>query len=180
MKRLLILTGSAALLSIFAGCQKGGKGDDITMAANKQFPKFLVGTWADNSDRWELTIDAHGNVTSMRHPFISVPVDITRGDAYEEGRDGAHSVYILGPCTARYDRQKRELDVVINIDSFEIVLPIGTAEGKMIEYLKGPVSEDGSTWMAQWVNYVEMDGVEKPDLDSISPEPVAFTKAKPD
>jgi hypothetical protein len=180
MKRLLVLMGCVFCLSGLAGCQNGGKGSDATTGANEQFPKFLVGTWRDNSDRWELTINSSGSVTSMRHPFISVPVDITRGDAYEEGRDGAHSVYILGPCTARYDRQKRELDVVINIDNFEIVLPIGTAEGKMVEYLKGPVSKDGLTWMAQWVNYVEMAGVEKPDLDSISPEPVAFTKVKPE
>ena len=178
MKQLVVLVGCAVLLTGLAGCRSAGKEVKVTTAEDNRFPQFLVGTWRAENEKWELTFSSDGSILTIRHPFVTVPISLAEGGAYEEGREGAYSVYVMGPCTARYQPDESELKVKITIDYFQVVLPVGTAEGKMVEYLTGPVSEDRTTWTAEWVNYVELVGQEKPDLDSIPRETVIFTKVQ--
>lgn len=179
MKRLLVLAGCAVLL--FSGCQELGgdrRAGEVIIEGDGEFPQFLVGTWRADDVRWELTFDCNGSITSMWHHFVSVAIDVAEGGAFEQGREGAHSIYVLGLCSARYDRSKGELSVEITIDYFEVVLPVGTVEGKMTDYFTGPISEDGTRWTAEWRSYGELVGADKPDPNSIRPKRVVFSKVQ--
>jgi hypothetical protein len=136
----------------------------------------LAGTWKAQGGKWELTFDSDGDISKIRHPFVTVEIDVTEGGAYEEGKDGAHSIYAMGPCAARYDPNKRELDVEINFDYFKVVLPIGSFEGKMIDRLTGRISEDYKSWTAGWTNFGELDDLMKPDPNSFRMVQMVFTK----
>lgn len=171
MKRLVILT-SVCLFVFFAGCKKYAKENtDLS-----RFPDFLVGTWESDDDRWAFTFEADGSISSMRHCFVTVPIDIQEGGAYEQGREGAHSTYVLGPCVANYDSAEHKLTVEINIDYFEVVLPVGTFEGNMRDYFEGEVFADELVYSAKWTNYAELVGAEKPDPNTLTAEKIVFRR----
>jgi hypothetical protein len=173
VKRLLVLLGCAFFLSVPGGCQSA---EEAVVGPKGQFPDFLVGAWQSQGGKWGLTFDSDGSISTIRHPFVTVEIDMAEGGAYEEGREGAHSIYAMGHCTASYDPNKRELNVEINFDYFKVVLPVGSFEGKMTDRLTGPISEDGITWTANWINYAELVDLMKPDPNSFSPIQVVFEK----
>ncbi len=178
MKRLTLLVGCAIFLLTLESCCNNKKDVEVITGKDRPFPDFLVGTWKAQGNKWGLIFDSDGSISLIRHPFVTVSIVPAEGGAYEQGRDGAYSIYVMGPCTARYEQSNNELNVEITIDYFEVVLPIGTVEGKMSDYFRGPISRDGTTWTAAWVSYAELVGAEKPDLNSIKPETVVFTRVQ--
>jgi len=160
------------------GCPNNGRDTEIINEKGGNFPDFLVGTWQMQDDKWELTFDSDGKISLIKHHFVTVPIVPAKGGAYEQGRDGAYSIYTMGPCIAQYDRASRELNVVITIDYFQVVLPVGKFEGKMTDSFRGRIYNGDTTWAAAWVSYVELDGAENPDPNSIQPVKVVFTKVQ--
>lgn len=176
MKHFIIILIFSLCVSVLTGCR--GAGRDVVSRPDQggHFPQFLAGTWRSEDQNWEITFDYTGNIVTIRHPFITVPVNIEEGFANEQGREGAYSIFIMGPCTAQYNRSKSELKVKIKVDYFEMVLPVGKMEGEMEDYLTGPLTEGNAVWKADWVNCVDLAGQPEPDPDLIPAEPVIFKK----
>jgi hypothetical protein len=172
MKRFFWI--AAILVFCFAGCNNG----NVVSVHKDKFPSFLAGEWKSDDDKWAFTFEPDGSISTFRHFFISIPIKVEEGGAYEELKENSYGIYVLGPCFAEYNSQKRILNVEINIAHFEVVLPIGTGEGSMKDTFRGIVSEDGMLWNAEWINYAEFVDAEKPDPNSITPEPLVFRHIK--
>lgn len=178
-KKVLVLTVCITVFSGLCGCQNASKGDrgvEVSIEEDRQFPKFLVGTWKADDGKWELTFDCDGSITSMRHYFVSVPIDVAEGGAYEPLSGDFYGFYALGPCQADYNPDTRELNVTIIIDYFRLELPVGVGEGTMTDRFNGPISENGRTWNVSWLNHVQFVDVDYLDPNTIAPKSLTFTK----
>ncbi|MHC4455508.1 MAG: hypothetical protein ACYS0I_00210 [Planctomycetota bacterium] len=177
--KVLILTVCITVLSGFCGCQNaggGGRGAEVKVEEEEHFPKFLVGTWKTDDGKWELTFDYDGSITSMRHYFVSIPIDVAEGGVYEPLGGDFYGFYILGPCQADYNPDTRELNVRIIIDYFRLEVPAGVSEGTMTDRFDGPISENGRRWNVSWVNHVQFVDVDYLDPNAIPPKSLTFTK----
>lgn len=167
MKKIFIITVLSCVILLFFGCQQ--QQNDKTKNEKMQnrldtneFPDYLVGTWQpipENKNRWRFTFEPDGTISKFRH-FIGMEIAAGEDSIVETGPTGAKAVYNMGPCTAEYNKQTRELTVIVIMEGYMYEFPNGSMEGNMNDYLIGNVSKDGSTWEANWVNYTQMYGSE--------------------
>jgi hypothetical protein len=178
MKQLLVLAGCAIFLSAVAGCQNGNKDAMTAVGRNSQFPEFLAGVWESQTPdyKWAFKFERDGSISKIIH-IVAKEVDLNEGGVFWTGPDpGTYAVFVMGPCEAQYNKHTRELKVKIILDYFQMVLPQGQVEGTSNEYFQGPVSADGKTWKADWLNYSWLKGGDLPDPNTLQPEPVTFKK----
>ena len=174
-KKVLLLTLCLTVFSGLCGCWNAGRGDrgiGVSIEEDGQFPEFLVGTWRPNESRWLLTFEADGRISKMRH-FGGMEIDVAEGGLWEQWRDNIEALYVLGPCEARYNTETRELSVTIVIEEFIISSPNDSLEGSFHDYLTGRVSEDGTTWKANWTSTSEIIGS---GSGTVGPKQLTFTK----
>lgn len=167
MKRLIILSTCILLLPA-AGCRTAAHNknalEPIAESPGK-FPEFLVGTWRaqyaedsveartfEDPTHWAFTFDPNGAITTVKHFFVTLPINVAEGGVHTPLKAGSYAYYALGPCQVDYKSATRELSVKIVLDHFHIELPTGAMEGTMTDWLSGPVSPDGRTWNAAWHN----------------------------
>jgi hypothetical protein len=182
MKRLLLIIASGVffLFGLY-GCENGRKlsshdNDSHNPSETSHlFPEFLVGTWKTGKAKWVFTFEPDGSISSFNH-FIGMKFNVSEGGLSEIGRDEVTSTYFLGPCKATYNPVTRQLDVTITIEHFNIDFPDGRMTGSFVDYLSGPVSQDGKRWMVNWLSYSTIDGATPPDPNIIRPASLAFRK----
>jgi hypothetical protein len=177
---LLIITGVFFLVGM-DGCQQekkspsSGPGSLLSDKSSNLFPEFLVGTWKADEARWVLTFEPDGSISSLNH-FLGMEIDVSEGGLSEQWRDGVVAAYFLGPCEAVYTPATRQLDVTIILEHFYVVFPTYQIDGNCVDYLKGPVSQDGKQWKVNWFSYGAIEGAEQPDPNMVKPKFITFTK----
>ena len=146
------------------------------------FPEVMVGVWEAEiaNCKWAFKFERDGSILKIIHALAG-EVDLRQEGVYLEGPDeGTYAVFMMGPCETEYNASKRELTVKIVLDYYQMVLPQGDLEGKSYDYFKGPVSEDGKIWKAEWLSYSWLEGADPPNADAIEAEPIplVFMKLK--
>lgn len=180
MKRILLIAAGVCFIGL-CGCRQAEEssssspGSLLSNKSGNRFPEFLVGTWKADRARWILTFEPDGSISSFRH-FVGMEIDVDEGGLSEKWRDGVVATYFLGPCEAVYTPATRKLDVTIIIEYFNIDFPDGQMKGSFVDYLRGPVSEDGEQWTVNWLSYCTIEGTTPPDPNEIQPRPLIFTK----
>lgn len=177
MRRFLVMAGCVILALGLRGC--GGIVEGIR-GGDEQFPEVMVGTWEAEigPSEWVFKFGRDGSILKMTHSVVG-EVDLKEDTVYVEGEDpNVYGVFIMGPCEAKYDADTHELQVEIILDYYKMVLEQGEVEGKVHDYIKGPISEDGKIWQALWFNYLWMEGASPPDPSLVEayPMPLVFIK----
>lgn len=186
MKQLVVLVGCCVFLLAVAGC--GRQNEKISSQPQLEsetredaFPEVMVGVWeaeVPGGHEWGFKFECDGSISKIVH-FFAGEVDLREGGTYLEGPDpGTYAAFVMGPCETEYSEDTRELKVKIILDYYQMIFPQGELEGKSHDYFKGPVSEDGRTWKAEWRSYTWLEDATPPDIDYIDahPEALVFTK----
>jgi hypothetical protein len=185
VKRILLITVWTFFLSGFCGCKPGQETVSPDTDSHKpqepgySFPDFIAGTWKSDKAGWMISFEPNGSISSMRH-FLGVDIDISEGGVREEWTNGVVAVYFLGPCEAVYTPKTRQLDVTITIEHFYVDFSTYRMDGSCVDYLKGPISQDGKQWKVSWLNYGKIEGAKEPDPNKIQPKFITFTKIRDD
>lgn len=143
----------------------------------ERFPEVMAGRWEGGTakSRWAFEFQPDGSILKMNHAMAG-EVDLSEGGAHIEGGSGPVSTeFLLGPCQAKYDPDTREVSIEVIVDYYKIQ-SLGTAlEGSQTDLFRGPVSEDGKRWNAEWLSYLEIKGKEL-RRDKVKPRQLVFTK----
>jgi hypothetical protein len=157
---------SAAALTL-AGCE-GGSGKegvkkaeaqnkDVKAAVGKdnQLPKFLAGTWNCYEQGLEIVIEPNGAVASVIMPFGRLKMRSEETVEVNKPDVNFYSVFQAGPFTAGYKPETRELTVDISLKHYRAeILDVNVMmEGEAWDTFSGKVSQDGTTWEADWFAY---------------------------
>lgn len=187
MKKLLPLCVCVILL--FTGCarqnQKTGEPEITQQTSEEVFPEVMVGVWEvvinkRTGNKWGIKFEQDGSIKKVIH-VIAGPVNLSEGGAYRSGSDpNIYGVYVMGPCEAKYNHKKDEVEVKIVLDYFEIKLGGGILKGRMETYFVGPVSDDGKTWKVLERSYGDIEGATMPDPNIIDQNPQKLTFIKMD
>ncbi len=184
MKKILCLLPFAFCLLFISGCQESAKKTvKTTVKADSNFPQIMVGVWEARTgenpgERWVIELDSNGLIKNMDH-FVGGPIVVAEGGRSDLGPDPNTSFsVILGPCTSSFDPKTEILNLEINLDYFEMLLPQGALSGRMKDTFSGKVSRDGHTWEADWRSYGWLESASPPDVNDINanPEKLIFKK----
>jgi len=181
MKKLSSLISCLFIILLFVGCarqdQKTSKHTEITkQTAEEVFPQVMVGVWEVlinkmTGSKWGIKFEPDGSIRKIIH-VIAGPVNLSEGGVYHGGSDpNVYGAYVMGPCEAKYNHKKDEVEVKIVLDYFEIKLGTGTLKGRMETYFSGPVSDDGKTWKVLERSYGSIEGASMPDPNVIDQNP---------
>lgn len=142
MKRALIsaLFGLSLLLGP-TGCDK----------PNSVLPPEVAGTWKAEKTPWEITLTPNGEVASAVIFMGGVKIKPNQ-TTKKQMLDGQYSTWKAGPCEVSYNPENRKLFVNILIEHMVGKMGDFTLEGFTDDFFTGPVSEDGKTWNANWIN----------------------------
>jgi hypothetical protein len=186
MKKMFLFVPLVFCLLFIAGCQESAKKEKLTepnIVSESDFPPIMVGVWqADINDntgaQWGIKFEPDGSILKVIHSLAG-PVNLAEGGVDIIGPDpNTYGVFIIGPCTANYDKAAQVLKVKIILDYYEMQFPVGKVQGRMEDNFWGEISDDGKTWNVKWVNYTWMEEADPPDVNYINayPEELVFTK----
>jgi len=147
------------------------------------FPESMVGVWEVvvneyDGSKWGIKFEPDGSILKIIHSLAG-PVKLSEGGINAEGpEEGTFYDFVMGPCEARYIPETGMIKVKIIVDYFIFKFPVGELEGRIEDYLEGPVSEDGKTWNVKWWNFGWLKDATPPDINltKANPEPLVFTK----
>jgi hypothetical protein len=168
-----ILVSLCSCLPLLASCQKWVSGQKGGIS---NFPQNMVGVWQgplgiQDSPNWTIVFEPDGSISKMHHRIMG-PIIVQEGGFYREGLDpGTYMVVALGPVETEYNPFSKMIKVKIVIDEYEMKLPAGSLEGRMIDMLIGIASDDGLTWQVEWRNYGWLKGAQEPDVKFIDKHP---------
>jgi hypothetical protein len=155
--------------------------------SDEKFPQIMVGTWQappgiQDVPGWQITFEKDGTISKMYHRIFQQPMIVKDGGVYKDGpAPGTYMVFTLGPVETEYDPVSKIIKAKIVVDNYEMKLPTGSLEGRMIDTLVGKASEDGQTWQAEWRNYGWLKGATEPNIAFIDKNPneiIVFRKLK--
>jgi hypothetical protein len=177
----IIIAAICVLLLVASGCENGadaaGRRVELTESG---FPKVMVGVWqAEPKEQdWAIQFNSDGSIPKMIIPSAG-PVVLAEGGTSREGpQEGTFYIFEMGPCEARYEPQTGMLKVKIVVDYFRMQLTNYILEGRIEDYVEGPVSPDGKTWQAEWRDYCWIEGAPPPDANTIEANPVKLVFKK--
>jgi len=154
------------------GCQntaiKQGKTDGA-------LPAEVAGVWKAKGSAWKIVLGTDGTVRSAVIPMGQVeirPNQVTK----VEMQDGSWSTFEAGDCVVQYNPQSRELYVSIEMKRVHIQYMDNVIEGNSVDRFIGPVSEDGKTWMADWITVFDYGPRFPQDPNDVAAEPLIFEK----
>lgn len=173
MKQLVVLAGCAVVLLGLAGCQwqlgKSFEGGQTVL------PPDIAGTWKARGEPWKIVLSPDGTVSSALIPLGAVEVRPNQTTEMEM-KDGSISTFKAGDCIVEYMPDTRELFVCVEVEEFHIVFLDNRIDGNTIDRFIGPVSEDGKTWMADWISVFDYGPRFPQDPNDIIAEPLTFEK----
>ncbi len=179
MRRLLQLLPAATgaiLLVVFVGCQNPDIQGKSTINQPRRFPDVMVGRWKAEIGRlnWTFEFQPDGSILKMNH-YTAGQVDLTQDGAYiERDKPPVHIEYFLAPCQAEYDPATNEVSIEVITVYFKIQSLDAAMEGSRTDLFKGPLSENGKTWNADWLSSLEIK--DKKPLKPRRPSPLVFTR----
>jgi hypothetical protein len=149
------------------------------------FPEVMVGVWevqTGRNSKWGIKFEQDGSMKRIIHA-VAGPVVLNDGSVYSEGPEkGTYYLFVMGPCTASYESATEMVKVQIIVDYFRMQFVDDALEGRMTDYIEGPVSKDGKTWETKWRCYSWLEGATPPDANIIeaNPDTLIFKKIKID
>lgn len=162
------------ILLLASGCQipsnelSGGR---VTL------PAIVAGTWKAKGSPWKIVLSPKGTVTSAVIPMGEVEVRPNRTTKVEM-KDGSFSAYKAGDFVVEYAPETRELFVSVRIEEIHIRFLDNAIDGSSTDRFVGPVSEDGRTWMADWISVFDYGPRFPQDPNDIGAEPLIFEKVE--
>ena len=146
-----------------------------------KFPKDVVGVWeaqVGEMDKWGFKFESDGTISKIVHSVFG-PINIAQKGVYQDGPDPNTFLAVqLGDCVADYNEISNILSVRVVVDSYTMALPQGEISGRIEDVIIGKVDLKTKVWNANWWNYGELEGGQKPDKDLImkNPEKLLFHK----
>lgn len=180
-----VIISSLAILSLVSSCQKWSSEKEKGIS---NFPPEMVGAWVgplgiQDMPNWTIVFEGDGSISKFYSRIFLCPLVVQEGGIHREGQDpGTYMIIGLGPVETEYNPFSKMLKVKIVTEEYEMKLPAGTLEGRMIDTFIGKVSEDGKTWKAEWRNYSWLKGAQEPDIKYIDEHPddvIVFEKFIP-
>jgi len=155
MKRSLILAGCLAVVCGVAGCQKNHEGVSVIVEGQGRFPPSLAGRWREGKRGWEFVFERDGRISSA--VIDSGMIRVTPGHRdIEVATQKLKGYYRLGPWTAQYSPEGRELSVGVVVESFHLDTGDFVLKGSSADWFVGPVSQDWQKWEAQWYSFPQV------------------------
>ena len=155
MRRLLVLCIFVLSISYLTGCQKAVNSSAKQLSKTKSsFPPSLAGTWLTSSPDvpgWQIVLTPQGTVSSAIIPLMGTTIRPNKTTKVEM-KDGSFSTFTAGDCPVDYDPVTRELSVVIYVKELHIKFMDISMKGYTKDVFSGKVSEDGKTWLPDWIN----------------------------
>jgi len=173
MKKLIVWVGYAAFLLCITGCL----GPLVKSSGSKVIPPEITGTWKAYDSPWKIELSPNGKVVSAVIPMGIVEVKPNKTTKVEM-KDGQFSTYKTGDFDVQYTADTRELFVSIEVKDMHIVFLHNVIDGNSIDNLVGPVSEDGKTWKADWINVFDYGPRFPQDPNSILAGQLLFEKVE--
>jgi hypothetical protein len=183
MKNILLFAIFGLCFLFTAGCQEAARKEKpvkTAIGSSGDFPGVMVGVWEAEQDDTKLGIkfEPDGSIRKVVH-YLAGPVNLAEGGVSMDGPEpNTYAMFIMGPCTAEYDKASGVLKVKMVLDYYEMQLPNGKLWGRTEDYFEGTISEDGTKWYADWRSYGYLEGATPPDVNYINanPEKLVFSK----
>lgn len=143
------------LLLCGLGCQPGEKRPEVprkselVLVGTESFPENLAGRWLDDRMRWDIVIEKNGQISEVIHNMGRVTVKMGQVSKVPL-KDGGEGIMQPGEWVLQYDADSREMAISVDIDKVRFQVGSQIVEGSCRDLLYGEVSEDYSTWVAQW------------------------------
>ena len=185
LRRIAICGMCLASLFLATSCNPSVQRNTAFDESIPVFPENMVGLWQAKTgtgpgQQWLIKFEKDGSIRKIDH-LIAGPLVITEGGRSGKGPDeGTGFVFVLGPCLKQFTPETGVLELEINIDYFEMILPQGTLTGRQKDTFIGEVSQDGQTWEVQWRSYGWLDEAQEPDIKDIDANPESLTFKKID
>jgi len=138
-------------------------------------PPDIAGTWKTREFPWRIVLSPDGTVSSAVIEMGAVevrPNETTR----VEMKDGQFSTYKAGDLIAEYTPATRELYVSVEMKHIHVVYLDNVIDGNSVDRFVGPVSEDGKTWIADWIKLFDYGPRFPQDPNHTYHGPVTFEK----
>jgi hypothetical protein len=122
---------------------------------NEQTPEaapeaFYAGQWQATNGQWTLCFAPNGTLDSAVTPLGRIPIRPQK--TTHVTRANQTSSIKAGPCDVKYSPETRNLYARIALDDVRIVHENNVIDGNQVDQFMGIVSEDGTTWIADWLN----------------------------
>lgn len=169
--RAAVLFGLVCTLTVLAGCQ--GQFGKSFEGGRTALPADIAGTWKAEDSPWNIVLSPDGTVVSAVIPMGQIEVKPNQ-TTEAEMKNGSISTFKAGDCIVEYMPATRELFVSVEIEEFHIRFLDNAIDGNSFDRFIGPVSEDGKTWMADWITVFDY-GPRFPQ-GPIYAEPLTFEK----
>ncbi len=154
----------------------------IAVVGGGAFPQFLAGDWQCHTEPWVIHFDEDGSISWLDHPVGGI-MQTAEGGSFEERQQGVQKATffaVLGPVSGQYDPATQVLKLSIALDRYEMVLPQGSLEGKVLDEFTGKLDPEKGQWQAAHVSIGWLEGGEQPDEEAIraNPDQLLFVKEK--
>lgn len=152
MKKAVLLSSCilAVILSLFA-CQNQNKTDKPAAKGKSAFPPALAGTWKSEDSRFTIVLSPQGTLSSAVVPLLGAEIRPNKTTKIEM-KDGSFSTFTAGDCPVDYDPVTRELSVIIYVEKLRIKFMEIENKGCTKDIFAGKVSEDGKSWLPDWIS----------------------------
>ena len=138
-------------------------------------PPDIAGTWKAREGSWKIVLNPDGTVSSAVIDMGTVEVRPNKATRVEM-KDGQFSTYKAGDCIVEYAPATRELYVSVEMEQIHVVYLDNVIDGNSIDRFAGPVSEDGKTWIADWIKVFDYGPRFPQDPNDAYNGPVTFEK----
>jgi hypothetical protein len=115
---------------------------------------FYAGQWQatyGTSGQWTICFAPDGSLDSAVISLGNIrirPKEVT----HVTNRGNQTSTIKAGPCDVKYSPETRNLYTRIPLEDVHIVYENNVIDGNQVDQFMGIVSEDGKTWVADWIN----------------------------
>lgn len=172
--KIVFIFVSTCVLWLGVGCQnQSGRSSN----GKVMLPADIAGTWKAQNSPWKIVISPDGTVISAVIPMGEVEVRPHKTTKLEMV-DGSYSTYKAGDCMVGYMPDTRELFVSVEMEKINVVYLDNVIDGNSIDRFVGPVSEDGKTWMADWINVFDYGPRFPQDANDTFAGQLVFEKVK--
>jgi hypothetical protein len=177
MKNLSTIVVCCVGFLMLVGCEKASVQGKSKIEQRNRFPEIMVGRWEGGTTKstWAFEFQPDGTILKMHHAMAG-EVDLTQDGAYIVTDNPPISTeFYLAPCQAEYDPATNEVSIEVFMGYYKIQVYETVLEGNSTDIFKGPLSQDGKTWNAYWLDYFEIEG-KKLKRETVKPRPIVFTK----
>ncbi len=173
LKKLSVLF-TISCLFFYSGCSVSR---EHAFHERTGFPQSMIGVWETEkhfltNQKWGIKFEEDGSVKKVIHNLAG-PINLSEGGVtLGDPESDDYAVFVMGPCTTKYDTHNKFLEVDIVVDNFVIKKGQIYLEGNVTDRFSGPVPKNGQVWEVERRTFATLDGA-----DPISDE---FAESHPD